>query len=105
MEDLHNKRAKMSTEEIIKEMQESTEKIKKEYNTKLKRPVPLAKSSHDSSDKYLLYRLGGLTGTEIGEMMGVDYSTVSQRRNRLREKRKGAKNLSALLGKTEANLS
>ena len=30
----------------------------------------------------------GLTGTERGEMMGVDYSTVSQGRKRLREKRK-----------------
>ncbi len=51
MEDLHDKRAKMSTEEIITEIKEGAEKIKKEYNTKLKRPVPLAKSSRDSSDK------------------------------------------------------
>ena len=51
MEDLHNKRTKMSTEEIIKEIKEGAGKIKKEYNTKLKSPVPLAKSSHDSSDK------------------------------------------------------
>ena len=29
-----------------------------------------------------------MTGTEIGEMMGVDYSTVSPGGNRLREKRK-----------------
>lgn len=47
----------------------------------------------------------GLTGTEIGEMMEADYSTVSQGRNRLREKRKRDKNLSALIGKTEADLS
>ncbi len=53
----------------------------------------------------LLCRLGGLTGTETGETMGVDYSTVSQGGNRLREKRKRDKNLSALLGKTEADLS
>ncbi len=51
MEDLHNKRAKMSTEEIIKEIKEGAGKIKKEYNTELTRPVPLTKSSHDSSDK------------------------------------------------------
>ncbi len=25
----------------------------------------------------LLYRVGGLRGTEIGEMRGLDYSTVS----------------------------
>ena len=30
----------------------------------------------------------GLTGTEIGEMMGVAYSTVSPGGKRLREKRK-----------------
>ncbi|GAN34720.1 MAG: hypothetical protein DYG83_16565 [Candidatus Brocadia sp. AMX2] len=53
----------------------------------------------------VLYRLGGLTGTEIGEMIGVDYSTVSQGRKRLREKRKRDKHLSALLGKIEADLS
>ena len=47
----------------------------------------------------------GLTGTEIGEMMRVDYSTVSPGRNRLREKRKRDKNLSALPGKTVADLS
>ncbi|WKZ15522.1 MAG: hypothetical protein QY317_16635 [Candidatus Jettenia caeni] len=43
MEDLHKKRAKMSTEEVIKEIKEGAEKIKKEYNVKLKRPVPLTK--------------------------------------------------------------
>lgn len=53
----------------------------------------------------LLYRLGGLTGTNIGKMLRVDYSTVSQDRKRLREKRKMDKNLSAFLGKTEADLS
>lgn len=39
----------------------------------------------------LLYRVGGLSGTEIGEMMGVVYSTVSQGRKRLREKLKSDK--------------
>lgn len=34
----------------------------------------------------LLYRYGGLTNPEIGSLMGVDYSTVSQRRKRLCEK-------------------
>ena len=34
-----------------------------------------------------------MTGTEIGEMMGVDYSTVSPGRKRLREKLKMDKNL------------
>ncbi|MDR4498739.1 MAG: hypothetical protein MRK02_12595 [Candidatus Scalindua sp.] len=32
----------------------------------------------------LLYRLGGLKGAEIGEIMCIDYRTVSQGRKRLR---------------------
>lgn len=53
----------------------------------------------------LLYRLGGLKGTEIGEIMGVDYSTVSQSRKRLKEKLTKDKNLSALMQKIEDKLS
>ncbi len=53
----------------------------------------------------LLYRVGGLSGTEIGEMMGVDYSTVSQGRKRLREKLKGGKHLSQIIKRVEADLS
>ena len=34
-----------------------------------------------------------MIGTEIGKILGVDYSTVSQGRKRLREKRKRDKNL------------
>lgn len=34
----------------------------------------------------ILYRQGGLNGTEIGGIFGVDYSLVSQERKRLREK-------------------
>ena len=45
----------------------------------------------------LLYRVGGLSGTEIGEIMGVDYNTVSQGRKRLREKLKGDKHLSQIV--------
>ena len=33
-----------------------------------------------------IIRYGGLTNPEIGSLMGVDYSTVSQGRKRLREK-------------------
>ena len=53
----------------------------------------------------MLYRLGGLTGTEIGERMGVDYSTVSQGRKRLRETLKRDKNLLRIIETIEANLS
>ena len=52
----------------------------------------------------LLYRFGGLAGTEVGEMMGVDYSTVSQGRKRLRETLKRDKNLLRIMERIEANL-
>ena len=53
----------------------------------------------------LLYRVGGLSGTEIGEMMGVDYSTVNLGRKRLREKLKGDKHLSQIIKRVETDLS
>lgn len=53
----------------------------------------------------LLYRIGGLTGVEIGRMMGVDYSTVSQGRKRLREKLPKDKKLRQMLSRIEARLS
>src|SRR3972149_9525571 len=53
----------------------------------------------------LLYRFGGLTGTEIGEMMGVDYSTVSQGRKRLRETLKRDKSLLKIIKRIEVNMS
>lgn len=53
----------------------------------------------------VLYRFGGLTGKEIGEMMGVDYSTVSQGRKRLRETLKRDKGLLKIMERIEVNLS
>ncbi|MFO0795694.1 MAG: transposase [Candidatus Brocadiaceae bacterium] len=53
----------------------------------------------------LFYRVGGLSGTEIGEMLGVDYSTVSQGRKRLRERLKGDQHLSQMIERVEADLS
>ena len=53
----------------------------------------------------LLYRAGGLKGTEIGRMMGIDYSTVSQGRKRLREKRARNKEISSLIRIIEEKLS
>ncbi|WP_347274990.1 transposase [Candidatus Kuenenia sp.] len=50
----------------------------------------------------LLYRLGGLSGTEIGEMMGIGYSTVSMERKRLRERLKGNRHLSGIIKRIEA---
>lgn len=53
----------------------------------------------------LFYRVGGLSGTEIGEMLGVDYSTVSVGRKRLREKLKSDKHLSQIIKSVEPELS
>jgi|SRR3972149_3322734 len=55
--------------------------------------------------KELLYRVGRLSGTATGEMMGVDYSTVSLGRKRLREKLKCDKHLSLIIKRVEADLS
>ena len=52
-----------------------------------------------------LYRSGGLKGPEVGSMMKVDYSTISQNRKRLREKLKKDSELEGLLRRTEARLS
>jgi len=53
----------------------------------------------------LLYKYGGLKGAEIGQIMGLDYSTVSQGRKRLRERLKDDKELQGLLGRIEEKLS
>jgi len=53
----------------------------------------------------LLYRTGGLKGAEIGELMGVDYSTVSQGRKRLREKIEKDRKLKQLVNRIERRLS
>ena len=53
----------------------------------------------------LLYRIGGLKGIEIGNLMGVDYSTVSQGRKRLRGKMQKDKSLREMVSKIERNLS
>jgi len=53
----------------------------------------------------LLYRVGGVNGREIGEMMGLDYSAISQSRKRLKEKLAKDKNLSLLMERIEKRLS
>ncbi len=53
----------------------------------------------------LLYRIGGLKNREIGEVFGVDYSTVSQGRKRLRQRKEHDERLRALLRKIEQLLS
>ena len=53
----------------------------------------------------VLYRFGGLKGAEIGTILGVDYSTVSQGRKRLREKLRKDRELRHILNKIENRLS
>ncbi|NOX97953.1 MAG: hypothetical protein GXO98_07855, partial [Nitrospirae bacterium] len=53
----------------------------------------------------LLYRVGGLKGIEIGKLMGVDYSTVSQGRKKLKQKVAEERNLSLLMQRIEQRLS
>ena len=53
----------------------------------------------------LLYRFGGLKNKEIGILMGVDYSTVSQGRKRFTEKRNSNKDLDTLVKNLEGDLS
>jgi REP element-mobilizing transposase RayT len=53
----------------------------------------------------LFYRVGGIKGVEIGKILGVDYSTVSQGRKRLREKLLKDKKLKQLIDRIEQKLS
>jgi putative transposase len=49
----------------------------------------------------LLYRVGGLSGREIGELLGVGYTSVSQERRRLRERLLKDRKLAALITRIE----
>lgn len=52
----------------------------------------------------LLYRIGGMKGTQIGRIMGVHYSTVSQGRKRLQEKIKRDPKLRKMMNRLEKDL-
>ena len=49
VETLHNKRVNLDSDEVIKKMKEGAEKVKKEYNVKLRKLNSLAK--HKSSKR------------------------------------------------------
>ncbi|MBU4510762.1 hypothetical protein KJ830_06925, partial [bacterium] len=53
----------------------------------------------------MLYCYAGLKGCEIGELMGLDYSTVSVGRKRLREKMLNNNSLRDLVERIKGNLS
>lgn len=69
---------------IVKKCGKTLEEIKREKG-------PLRKIAMD-----LLHRRGGLTNPEIGRIFGVDYSSVSQERKRLRERMENDRKMSAL---------
>ena len=50
----------------------------------------------------MLYRYGGLNQREIGELLGLDYSSVSVGRKRWREAMEGDRALAGLAGRVEA---
>jgi hypothetical protein len=50
----------------------------------------------------LLYGVGGLKGYEIGRLLGVGYTSVSQERRRLRERLRKDRNLQALFTRLAA---
>jgi len=53
----------------------------------------------------LLYKYGGMKGGEIGHMMGLDYSTVSQGRKGSRERLKRIRSYRDLGGRIQKKLS
>jgi putative transposase len=50
----------------------------------------------------LLYRVGGLKGHEIGRLLGIGYTSVSQERRRLKERLRNDRNLQALFTRLNA---
>ena len=84
-------------DEIIKIICEET---RKEITEIIKEKGPLRQLTME-----LLYRLGGLNGREIGKMMGIDYSTVSRERKKLKQRLVRDKSLLTLKEKIETKLS
>lgn len=52
-----------------------------------------------------LYKYAGLNNREVGALLGVDYSTVSQDRKRLRDKTKSDQQVHLVLEWLESKLS
>lgn len=91
--ELHGLKAR---EEIIRVVEEETGKGLEELKK--------AKGVERAILMDMLYRAGGLRGTEIGSILEVDYSTVSQRRAKLRDRLKKDKKLSHLINRIEKRL-
>jgi len=94
LRELHGLRAK---EEIIEVVKEETGKGLEE--------IKIAKGIERIVLMDLLYRAGGLRGVEIGKLLDVDYSTVSQGRKRLRDRLRKDKKLMQVVSRIEVKLS
>jgi hypothetical protein len=101
-----DKRERPSLREIqrYKAKEEIIEAIEKETGKTIEE-IKAEKGSTRQIAMDLLYRIGGLTGVEIGRIMGVDYSTVSQGRKRLRGKMQKDRKLKQMATKIGENLS
>jgi putative transposase len=86
-----------SKDEVLKVISDETDTGEEEI---LKRKGTLRQLAME-----LLYKYGGLKGMEIGQIMGLDYSTISQGRKRLRERLKKDEELQGLMGRIEEKLS
>ena len=80
-------------DEEVKVVEEETNKTLNEIKTEkgLLRQVVME----------LLYRVSGLKGAEIGNIMGVGYTSVSQERRRLRERLQRNRKLRAFVSRLE----
>ncbi|MEK6528693.1 MAG: transposase [Nitrospirota bacterium] len=87
-----------------KAKEEIIEAVEKEIGKNIEE-IKVEKGSIRQIVMDLLYRIGGLTGVEIGRILGVDYSTVSQGRKRLTEKIQKDRKLRQILNRIEEKLS
>ena len=94
LRELHGLR---SREEIIKTVKEETGKGLKDMKK--------AKDVERIILMDMLYRAGGLKGSEIGRLLDVDYSTVSQGRKRLRDRLIKDSKLKQIVSQIEVKLS
>ncbi len=86
----------------------STDKLIEKIATATNKPVDEVLHARGEARQLamsFLYRFGGLKNKEISELMGIDYSTVSQGRKRLTEKRAKNKSLDKIMTGIEADLS
>jgi REP element-mobilizing transposase RayT len=93
LREIHGLRAKG---EILRAIKEATGKDLDE--------IKKLKGSERNVLMDLLYRAGGIKGVEIGKLLEVDYSTVSQGRKRLRDKLKKDKKLKQIVNLIEGKL-